>query len=94
MAIDAIGAVLYHLIAAIPPYHDTPWEKLLAAIAEGPPVPLHKLVPTISAAASPCAHVTRDAFERIMKEMVDGIANARLFPDSRVYPNGCPCRYF
>lgn len=35
-----------------------------------------ELVPTISAAASPCAHVTRDAFERIMKEMVDGIANA------------------
>lgn len=35
-----------------------------------------ELVPTISAAASPCAHVTRDAFERIMKEMTSGIANA------------------
>jgi len=34
------------------------------------------LVPTISAAASPSAHVTRDAFERVMKEMVDGIAAA------------------
>ena len=35
-----------------------------------------ELVPTISAAASPSAHVTRDAFERVMKEMVDGIAAA------------------
>src|SRR5215510_14058519 len=35
-----------------------------------------ELVPTISAAASPCAHVTKDAFERVMKEMLDGIANA------------------
>ncbi|WFU19631.1 M81 family metallopeptidase [Bradyrhizobium sp. CB3481] len=35
-----------------------------------------ELVPTVSAAASPCAHVTRDAFERIMKEMTSGIANA------------------
>src|SRR3978361_11149 len=34
------------------------------------------LVPTISCGASPCAHVTRDAFERIAKVMVDGIANA------------------
>jgi microcystin degradation protein MlrC len=35
-----------------------------------------ELVPTISAAASPSAHVTRDAFESVMKEMVDGIAAA------------------
>ena len=35
-----------------------------------------ELVPTISAAASPSAHVTKDAFERIMKEMIDGIAAA------------------
>ena len=28
------------------------------------------------AAASPSAHVTKDAFERIVKEMVDGIAAA------------------
>src|SRR3954463_2206920 len=33
-------------------------------------------VPTIAAAAVPSAHVTSDAFERIMKEMVDGIAAA------------------
>jgi microcystin degradation protein MlrC len=35
-----------------------------------------ELVPTVAAAAVPSAHVTRDAFERIMKEMVDGIAAA------------------
>src|ERR1700704_1796353 len=35
-----------------------------------------ELTPTIAAAASPSAHVTRDAFERIVKVMVDGIAAA------------------
>src|SRR6202011_3854062 len=35
-----------------------------------------ELIPTISCGASPSAHVTRDAFERIVKEMVDGIAAA------------------
>src|SRR6266581_1550185 len=34
------------------------------------------LVPTIACAASPSAHVTKDAFERIVKAMVDGIAAA------------------
>src|SRR3954463_13065717 len=34
------------------------------------------LVPTIACAASPSAHVTKDAFERIVKVMVDGIAVA------------------
>src|SRR6201995_4130437 len=35
-----------------------------------------ELAPTIFAAATPSAHVTRDAFERIAKVMVDGIAAA------------------
>ena len=35
-----------------------------------------ELVPTISCGASPCAHVTRDAFERIARMIVDGIAGA------------------
>ena len=35
-----------------------------------------ELVPTIFCGASPCAHVTRDAFERIAEVMVGGIANA------------------
>src|SRR3954452_15938011 len=35
-----------------------------------------ELVPTISCGASPCAHVTRDAFERIARMIVEGIAAA------------------
>ena len=35
-----------------------------------------ELIPTVSCGASPSAHVTKDAFERIVKEMVDGIAAA------------------
>jgi microcystin degradation protein MlrC len=35
-----------------------------------------ELIPTIFAAASPCAHVTRDAYERIAKVIVDGIADS------------------
>ena len=35
-----------------------------------------ELVPTIFGAASPSAHVTEDAYERIVKVMVDGIRNA------------------
>src|ERR1700694_3541596 len=35
-----------------------------------------ELVPTISCGASPSAHVTEDAYERIVKVMVDGIAAA------------------
>ncbi|HJZ21295.1 MAG TPA: M81 family metallopeptidase, partial [Bradyrhizobium sp.] len=38
-----------------------------------------ELVPTISCGASPSAHVTKDAFERIVTEMVDGIAAAGPF---------------
>src|ERR1700753_3677663 len=32
-----------------------------------------ELVPTISCGASPCAHVTKNAFERIAAVIVDGI---------------------
>jgi microcystin degradation protein MlrC len=35
-----------------------------------------ELLPTISAAASPSAHVTKDAYERIAKVMIDGISAA------------------
>jgi microcystin degradation protein MlrC len=42
-----------------------------AAEAEG-----WELVPTLFAAATPSAHVTKDAYERIAKMMVDGIAAA------------------
>jgi microcystin degradation protein MlrC len=35
-----------------------------------------ELVPTMFAAASPCAHVTRDAYERIAGAIIDGIKSA------------------
>src|SRR5947209_19239454 len=35
-----------------------------------------ELAPTIACAASPCAHVTEDAYERIAKVLIDGIAAA------------------
>jgi microcystin degradation protein MlrC len=35
-----------------------------------------ELVPTIACAATPSAHVTEDAFERITKAIIDGIASA------------------
>ncbi|GKQ55782.1 M81 family metallopeptidase [Bradyrhizobium sp. Ce-3] len=35
-----------------------------------------ELVPTIATGATPSAHVTKDAFERIVKEIVDGIVAA------------------
>jgi microcystin degradation protein MlrC len=35
-----------------------------------------EMVPTISCAASPSAHVTKDAYERIVKVMIDGIKAA------------------
>src|SRR3984885_8635858 len=35
-----------------------------------------EMVPTISCGASPSAHVTRDAFERVVKVMIDGIKAA------------------
>src|SRR4051794_9466070 len=55
----------------------------LAGFVEAAEANRWELVPTIAAAAVPSAHVTRDAFERVMKEMVDGIAAAG--PDDAGY---------
>src|ERR1700744_2658988 len=48
----------------------------LAGFIEAADVRGWELVPTISCGASPSAHVTKDAFERIVTEMTDGIKNA------------------
>ena len=48
----------------------------LAGFVEAAEVRGWELVSTISAAASPSAHVTKDAYERIAKVMVEGIAAA------------------
>ncbi|MCA6122858.1 M81 family metallopeptidase [Bradyrhizobium sp. WSM 1704] len=48
----------------------------LAGFAETAEAHGWELVPTVAAGATPSAHVTKDAFERIVTEMVDGIAAA------------------
>jgi microcystin degradation protein MlrC len=48
----------------------------LAGFAEAADANGWELAPTISCGASPSAHVTEDAFERIVKVLVDGIAAA------------------
>jgi microcystin degradation protein MlrC len=48
----------------------------LAGFAEAADSQGWELVPTISCGASPSAHVTRDAYERIVKVMIDGIKAA------------------
>src|SRR6201990_1185822 len=48
----------------------------LAGFIEAAEAQRWELVPTIFAAATPSAHVTRDAYERIARVLVDGIAAA------------------
>src|ERR1700754_1754749 len=48
----------------------------LAGFVEAAEADGWELVPTISCGASPSAHVTKDAFERIVKVMVEGIRSA------------------
>jgi microcystin degradation protein MlrC len=48
----------------------------LAGFIEAAEAERWELVPTIFTAATPCAHVTVDAFERIARVLVDGIAAA------------------
>src|SRR5258708_26021153 len=48
----------------------------LAGFVEAAETQGWELVPTISCGASPSAHVTKDAFERIVKVMVEGIRDA------------------
>ena len=44
----ALGAMLFHLLAARPPYDEAPWERLLATIVERPPRPIEALAPQVS----------------------------------------------
>src|ERR1700730_2520491 len=48
----------------------------LAGFVEQAEIQGWEMVPTISCGASPSAHVTKDAYERIVKMMIDGIAAA------------------
>src|SRR5881394_3378473 len=48
----------------------------LAGFVEAAEAQGWEMVPTISCGASPCAHVTRDAYERIVKVLVEGVKAA------------------
>src|ERR1700742_2313723 len=48
----------------------------LAGFVEAAEARAWELVPTISCGASPSAHVTEDAFERVVKVMIEGIRDA------------------
>src|SRR2546421_9953392 len=48
----------------------------LAGFVEAAEVQGRQLIPTISCGASPSAHVTRDAFERIVKVLIEGLKAA------------------
>ncbi|MDC0723411.1 WD40 repeat domain-containing serine/threonine protein kinase [Nannocystis bainbridge] len=43
----ALGAVLYHVLAAVAPYDGAPWERLLVEIAGGPPRSIEQLAPLV-----------------------------------------------
>ncbi len=40
----ALGAILYHVLAGVPPYRVTPSSSLLVQVKAGPPVPVEQLV--------------------------------------------------
>ena len=62
----ALGAMLYQVLAAVPPYHEAPWERLLAAIAAGPPRPIEALAPTLADELAAIVHkaMARDPADR------------------------------
>ena len=73
----ALGAVLYHVLAAVPPYHDAPWEQLLARIAAGPPQRIELLAPQLSDELAAIVHkaMARDpaARYRNAEELADDL---------------------
>ncbi len=73
----ALGAMLYHVLAAVPPYHEVPWERLLRAIAEAPPRPVEQFAPQLSdeLAAVVNKAMARDPADRYRtaKEMADDL---------------------
>src|SRR5262249_51055684 len=51
-----IGAMLYHVLAAVPPYHGVPAGKLLSTIASAPPRPIEEHAPTLTHELSAIVH--------------------------------------
>ncbi len=79
----ALGAMLYHVLAAVSPYDETTWERLLPAIAAGPPRPLEALAPELS---DDLAAIIRKAMAR---DPADRYPSAReLADDLERFQNG------
>ena len=73
----ALGAMLYHVLAAVPPYDDAPWDRLLEQIVAGPPRRIEQLAPRLSdeLAAIVNKAMARDAADRYRtaEEMADDL---------------------
>ncbi len=54
--IYSIGAMLYQLLAAVPPYHDVPSVKLLTTIATAKPRPVEEHAPEVAQELSAIVH--------------------------------------
>ncbi len=74
----ALGAMLYHVLAAVAPYHGVLWERLLPTIAESPPHPLEQLAAEVSDDLVAIVHkaMARDPAARYpsARELADDLA--------------------
>src|SRR5262249_3999290 len=52
----AIGAMLYHVLAAVPPYHEVPASMLFATLLSEPPRPVEAHAPTLAHELSAIVH--------------------------------------
>lgn len=73
----ALGAMLYHVIAAAPPYHGVSWQEVFFRIATEGPRPIEELAPAISDELCAIVHkaMARDPADRYRtaKELADDL---------------------
>ncbi|MDC0672853.1 WD40 repeat domain-containing serine/threonine protein kinase [Nannocystis radixulma] len=81
----ALGAMLYHVLAAVPPYHDAPSDRVLMDIVEAPPRPLEQLVPQLSDELAAIVHkaMARDPAARY-RTAADMAADLERFQTGRI----------
>jgi serine/threonine protein kinase len=73
----ALGAMLYHVLAAVPPYHDAPWDRLLARSPRARRRRIELLAPQLSDELAAIVHkaMARDpaARYRTAEELADDL---------------------